>query len=282
MHLSLWLFFILASLQPVVQRHMLPRRVGGQPRGIAKKRDATVITLIHRQETLSLLGIPARPVHRYRRLRERAAGDPQDTAGPPIVMILHTPGRPGARCEPDRAGARDHDGKVTAVVPHYAMSGGTLIALGGGRDRDRRPRGARSGRSAARPVRGRLARRGGGGARRRMTTRRCSSPTSAARRSPQVEAFTAPAARAAHAGRACGRRRAPACDGDLDARPSASAGRAGSARTTGQVGVGDEERELMVLIRSRADGCPPSSTFRGPRPSGRECRDGERRSDGEC
>jgi len=54
----LWLFLIFSSLQPVVQRQLLAasrRRTLGQ---IARRRDATVITLIHRQETISFLGIP--------------------------------------------------------------------------------------------------------------------------------------------------------------------------------------------------------------------------------
>ena len=55
---AIWIFFILSSLQPLVQKHLLAlgrRRMLAQ---IAVRRDATVITLIHRQETLSLLGFP--------------------------------------------------------------------------------------------------------------------------------------------------------------------------------------------------------------------------------
>lgn len=54
----LWLFFIISSLQPVIQRTLMTlsrRRVLAI---IATRRDATVITLIHRQETIPLLGIP--------------------------------------------------------------------------------------------------------------------------------------------------------------------------------------------------------------------------------
>ena len=55
---AIWIFFILSSLQPVVQRQLLAATRRRTLASIAKKRDATVITLIHRQETLSLLGIP--------------------------------------------------------------------------------------------------------------------------------------------------------------------------------------------------------------------------------
>ena len=69
-------------------------------------------------------------------------------------------GRARARREPDRAGAADHPGRVTAVVPHYAMSGGTLIALAADEIVIDRTRRARPRRPAARPVPGRVARRG--------------------------------------------------------------------------------------------------------------------------
>ena len=54
----LWLFFILASLQPALQRQVLAARRRQSLAALSRKRNATVITLIHRQETVSLLGIP--------------------------------------------------------------------------------------------------------------------------------------------------------------------------------------------------------------------------------
>ena len=125
----LWLFFILSSLQPVLQRYQMAvarRRLLAK---IASKRDATVITLIHRQETISILGIP---LARYididdaqsvlRAIRETP---PEKT----IEIILHTPGGLVLAASQIAKALRDHDGRIVAVVPHYAMSGGTLIAL---------------------------------------------------------------------------------------------------------------------------------------------------------
>jgi len=119
----LWLFFIITSLQPVIQKAFVTasrRRILGL---IATRRDATVITLIHRQETISLLGIP---LARYididdaesvlRAIRETPPGKTIE-----IILVL-------AASQIARA-LSDHDGPVVAVVPHYAMSGGTLIAL---------------------------------------------------------------------------------------------------------------------------------------------------------
>ncbi|MDX6402370.1 MAG: hypothetical protein QOF27_2976, partial [Gaiellaceae bacterium] len=124
----LWLFFVLASLQPAVERYVLEARRRSNLAGLSRKRGATVITLIHRQETMSFFGFP---VVRFididdaegvlRAIRETPNGHP-------IELILHTPGGLVIAARQIAAALADHDGKVTAVVPHYAMSGGTLIA----------------------------------------------------------------------------------------------------------------------------------------------------------
>jgi ClpP class serine protease len=44
-------------------------------------------------------------------------------------MILHTPGGLVVAAQQIASALADHPAHVTAVVPHYAMSGGTLIAL---------------------------------------------------------------------------------------------------------------------------------------------------------
>jgi ClpP class serine protease len=125
----LWLFFILASMQPAAQRQMLLLQRRRALAAISRKREATVITLIHRQEAMNLLGFP---IVRYididdaegvlRAIRETPSGRP-------IEIILHTPGGMVIAARQIAAALADHDGRVTAVVPHYAMSGGTLIAM---------------------------------------------------------------------------------------------------------------------------------------------------------
>jgi ClpP class serine protease len=126
---AIWIFFILSSLQPVVQRQLLALNRRRMLATIAARRNATVITLIHRQETLSLLGIPlvrhididdAESV--LRAIRETAPGKT-------IEIILHTPGGLVLAASQIARALRDHDGRIVAFVPHYAMSGGTLIAL---------------------------------------------------------------------------------------------------------------------------------------------------------
>jgi ClpP class serine protease len=125
----IWIFFILSSLQPVFQRQVLARARRRMLAGISDKREATVITLIHRQETMSFLGFP---LMRHIDIDDaesvlRAIRGTQPGRG--IEIILHTPGGLVLAASQIAQALADHDGRVTAVVPHYAMSGGTLIAL---------------------------------------------------------------------------------------------------------------------------------------------------------
>jgi ClpP class serine protease len=125
----LWLFFILASLQPAFTRQLLllqRRRALSQ---ISNQRKATVMTLIHRQESLSLLGFP---IVRYIDIDDAEGvlqGIRDTPPGRAIEIILHTPGGLVLAAQQIASALADHDGHVTAVVPHYAMSGGTMIAL---------------------------------------------------------------------------------------------------------------------------------------------------------
>ena len=125
----LWIFLILIALQPAFQRWMLAGARRRALERISRQRDATVVTLIHRQETIAFLGIPlmrhididdAESV--LRAIRETPPGRA-------IEIVLHTPGGLVLAARQIASALADHDGKVTAVVPHYAMSGGTMIAL---------------------------------------------------------------------------------------------------------------------------------------------------------
>jgi ClpP class serine protease len=126
----IWLFFILSTLQPVIKQRMLEASRARMIGVIEKKRGSRVILLVHRQETMSLLGFP---IMRYIDVNDaedvmRAVEltDPEV----PLDLILHTPGGLVLAAMQIARAVRLHKGKVTVFVPHYAMSGGTLIALG--------------------------------------------------------------------------------------------------------------------------------------------------------
>ena len=125
----LWLFFILASLQPAFTRQVLFAQRRRALAVISRRRKATVITLIHRQESLNLLGFP---IVRYIDIDDaesvlRAIADTADDQ--PIEIILHTPGGMVIAARQIASALADHPAHVTAVVPHYAMSGCTMISL---------------------------------------------------------------------------------------------------------------------------------------------------------
>jgi ClpP class serine protease len=124
-----WLFLIFAGLQPMLKQRMLEMNRVKLIRALEKKRGSRVIVLVHRQETMSFLGFP---VFRYIDIDDseqilRAIKMTGDDV--PIDMILHTPGGLVLASEQIAHALNKHKGKVTIFVPHYAMSGGTLLAL---------------------------------------------------------------------------------------------------------------------------------------------------------
>lgn len=124
-----WIFLIISSIQPLIQRRIVEFRRLYAIRAFEQKRGSRVILLIHRQESISLLGIP---ISRYISIEDseqvlRAIRlTPPDV---PIDLILHTPGGLVLATEQIGRALVRHNAKVTVFVPHYAMSGGTMLAL---------------------------------------------------------------------------------------------------------------------------------------------------------
>lgn len=124
-----WLFVMLSALQPVIRQKLLEASRRRLIALIEKERKSRVILLVHRQETMSLLGFP---LFRYIDINDseeviRAVylTDPEI----PLDLVLHTPGGLVLAATQIARAVFKHKGKVTVFVPHYAMSGGTLIAL---------------------------------------------------------------------------------------------------------------------------------------------------------
>jgi ClpP class serine protease len=127
---NLWvIIFILLFLVPMIQRNVLQMERKRVLIRLGKKRRSQVITLIHRQETISFLGIP---LARYIDIEDsevilRAIRTAQKDV--PIDLILHTPGGLALAATQIAVALKAHPAKKTVIVPHYAMSGGTLIAF---------------------------------------------------------------------------------------------------------------------------------------------------------
>jgi ClpP class serine protease len=120
----LFLFII-----PAIMRSQRNADVERRFSRIQRKRRSRVIAIVHRDEPMGFLGIP---VLRYIDLNDaedvleaiRRTPDKQ-----PLDIILHTPGGLVLPAVQIARAIKAHKGRKTVFVPHYAMSGGTLIAL---------------------------------------------------------------------------------------------------------------------------------------------------------
>jgi ClpP class serine protease len=124
-----FLLFFLSFLMPALQQRALVARRLRAIRKIEQKRNSRVITMLHRQESLSLLGIPLR---RFIDIEDseqvlRAIRLTPETI--PIDLVVHSPGGLVLASEQIARALHRHAAKVTVIVPHYAMSGGTMLAL---------------------------------------------------------------------------------------------------------------------------------------------------------
>ena len=124
-----WIFLMLIALQPVIAQKMLENARRRLMMKIEDMRKSRLILLIHRQETMSFLGFP---LFRYINIHDseevlRAIHMTDDEM--PIDIVLHTPGGLVLAALQIARALKRHKGKTTVFVPHYAMSGGTLIAL---------------------------------------------------------------------------------------------------------------------------------------------------------
>ena len=127
-----WIFFLVSAVMPMLQARFLEMARIRVLRRLERQRRSRVVTLIHRQESRSILGIP---IARYididdsEQILRAIRLTPPDM---PIDLVLHTPGGLVLATQQIARALRNHPAKVTVIVPHYAMSGGTLVALAAG------------------------------------------------------------------------------------------------------------------------------------------------------
>ena len=127
--LFLWLLLIIFALTPHWRMKALLAARQDAINRLQRRRGTKVITLIHRQERVGFFGIP---FYRYIDIEDSEAvlrairSVPPDT---PIDLIIHTPGGMVLAAAQIARALKAHPAKTTVIVPHYAMSGGTLIAL---------------------------------------------------------------------------------------------------------------------------------------------------------
>jgi ClpP class serine protease len=124
-----FIFIAIMALQPLLMGQWYAIRRAQAIRAIEKEHGTRVITMIHRQEKRNLFGVS---VSRYIDLEDAQTviaaikETPDDT---PIDLVIHTPGGLALAAMQIARAVEAHPAKVTAYIPVYAMSGGTLIAL---------------------------------------------------------------------------------------------------------------------------------------------------------
>lgn len=125
----MWIAFALIFLQPILMGRWFAYQRLQTIRSIEAKRGTRVITMIHRQEQRSLLGFS---VSRHIDLEDAQtviAAIKETPPEKPIDLVLHTPGGLVLAAMQIARAVEAHPAKVTVLVPVYALSGGTLIAL---------------------------------------------------------------------------------------------------------------------------------------------------------
>ncbi len=124
-----WLFIIIMALTPYIQQQILRSARTRKIVELERKRGSRVITLLHRQEALSLLGIPITRFITIEDSEQVLTAIRLTDKDVPIDLIVHTPGGLVLASEQIAEALLRHPGKVTVFVPHYTMSGGALIAM---------------------------------------------------------------------------------------------------------------------------------------------------------
>jgi len=127
--LLFWLLLFILIAWPHIQYRNIKAARLGIIRALERNYNARVITMIHRQERIGFFNIP---FYRFIDIEDSEAVIRAIRTTPPdktIMFILHTPGGLVLAASQIAYALKNHPGKKIVIVPHYAMSGGTLIAL---------------------------------------------------------------------------------------------------------------------------------------------------------
>lgn len=124
-----WIFFMFSAIQPLLRQRMLEAMRVRKISQLEAQRKSRVILLVHRQETMRLLGFPIARYIDINDSEEVLRAIQMTDENVPLDLVLHTPGGLVLAALQIARAIHEHKAKVTVFVPHYAMSGGTLIAL---------------------------------------------------------------------------------------------------------------------------------------------------------
>ena len=125
----LTVIFIFLILMPILARQ---QRHGDLVRAFSKlqkKRQSQIITLVHRIESMGFLGIPRFGYIDLNDAEEVIAAIRATPDDKPLEIMMHTPGGLVLAALQIARAVKAHPGPTRVFIPHFAMSGGTMIAL---------------------------------------------------------------------------------------------------------------------------------------------------------
>lgn len=126
--LTIAILFFLVIL-PLATRGRANRRLIERFQRIQRRRKSRLIAIVHRQEGMGILGIPSLRHIDLNDAEEVLEAIRRTPPNKPLEIILHTPGGLVLAALQIARAIKAHPARKTVFVPHYAMSGGTLIAL---------------------------------------------------------------------------------------------------------------------------------------------------------
>lgn len=124
----IWLWMVLGfTILPSIRQFLVQMRRKMLIAKLERERGTKLVSMIHRQSP----GLLGSLFMRYINLddSERIMQAIREAGEKPIDLLIHTPGGLVLASEQIARALQDHSAGVTVVVPQYAMSGGTLLAL---------------------------------------------------------------------------------------------------------------------------------------------------------
>jgi len=126
-----WLIFFIPFFFPRIREEIRKRQRHFLIKRLQSRRRTRVITLVHRGTLSPLLSMFLGKFINIENSEEILRAIRETPDDKPIDLIVHTPGGLVLATRQIANALSKHPAKVTVIIPHYAMSGGTFLALAG-------------------------------------------------------------------------------------------------------------------------------------------------------
>ena len=125
-----WALVVFMFVYPYIIQWWISRRRELFMRVLARNDKAQIITLVHTPSKFSLIGLPFMRMIDMSDMEEVLDAIRMTPKNKPIDLVLHVTGGAVLPTAQIARALNEHPARTRVIVPYYAMSGGTLIALG--------------------------------------------------------------------------------------------------------------------------------------------------------